>query len=163
MATLAETTNTITTDFEEELLFIAADGKPVSRAVANKISDFLWASIEEAFEYSNAHKDTISPDKSLLDFFRERVDGTDFTPEEKELFIETSKMWGVYVGDGVDRQSLKFFFLEECIDGSMYKPASPPFLYTHTDTPRQFVRGIHLQSDPGARIQGRCPAGGSPS
>ena len=128
MATLAEATNTTTTDFEEELLFIAADGKPVSRVVANKISDFLWASIEEAFEYSNAHKDTISPDKSLLDFFRERVDGTDFTPEEKELFIETSRLWGVYVGDGVDRQSLKFFCLEECIDGSMYKPVPPPFL-----------------------------------
>ncbi|PLB40803.1 flavin monoamine oxidase family protein [Aspergillus candidus] len=118
MATLAETTNTTTTDFEEELLLIAADGKPVSRAVANKISEFLWASIEEAFEYSNAHKDTISPDRSLLDFFRERVDGSDFTPEEKHLFIETSRMWGVYVGDGVDRQSLKFFCLEECIDGS---------------------------------------------
>ena len=26
-------------------------------------------------------------------------------------------MWGAYVGSPVERQSLKFFFLEECIEG----------------------------------------------
>lgn len=83
-----------------------------------KISEFLWTTIDEAFEYSNKHKDTISPDQSLLDFFREQVEKTGFSPVEKEACIQYCKLWGAYVGDPVERQSLKFFCLEECIDGS---------------------------------------------
>lgn len=30
-------------------------------------------------------------------------------------------MWGAYVGDGVELQSLKFFYLEDCIEGGTYE------------------------------------------
>ena len=39
------------------------------------------------------------------------------TAKERELVLGMSQMWGAYVGDSVDRQSLKFFFLEDCING----------------------------------------------
>lgn len=78
----------------------------------------MWSTIEEAFQYSNQYKDTISPDRSLFDFFREKIEKTDFSLTEKEACAETCKLWGAYVGDPIDRQSLKFFCLEECVDES---------------------------------------------
>jgi lysyl oxidase-like protein 2/3/4 len=115
---VAEVTGTTIEDFEGEQIIFSRDGKLVDKATSTKISESLWSTIDEAFEYSNAHKDSIPPDRSLLDFFKERVSKTDLSPEEKELCIETCKMWGAYVGDSIERQSLKFFCLEECIDGS---------------------------------------------
>lgn len=115
---MAEVTGTTIEDFEGEQLIFSRDGKLVDEVTSTKISEFLWSTIDDAFGYSNAHKDSIPPDRSLLDFFKERVSKTGLSPEEKELCIETCKMWGAYVGDSTERQSLKFFCLEECIDGS---------------------------------------------
>ena len=40
--------------------------------------------------------------------------------QEMELVLGMSQMWGAYVGDRVDLQSLKYFFLEDCIDGGRH-------------------------------------------
>lgn len=116
---VAEATNTTLQDFEGDPVIISTDGKLLSADIASKISEFMWATIEAAFEYSNTHKDDIPADRSVLDFFYEKLEKTDFTPKEKHLCIETCRMWGAYVGDPIERQSMKFFCLEECIDGSM--------------------------------------------
>ena len=132
---IADATSTRLVDFDdmEETVF-SPDGKKLDRQTVSKVSDFVWTTIEEAFEYSNCHKDTISPDRSLLDFFREKVDRRETssssssssitTDEEQSLCLEYCKLWGAYIGDCVSRQSLKFFCLEECIDGSKF-----PFLF----------------------------------
>ncbi|RHZ65743.1 hypothetical protein CDV55_107436 [Aspergillus turcosus] len=121
---VAEVTGTTIEDFEGEQIIFSRDGELIDEATSAKISEFLWSTIDEAFEYSNAHKDSIPPDRSLLDFFKERVSKTDLSPEEKQLCIDTCKMWGAYVGDSIERQSLKFFCLEECIDGNNFFIAS---------------------------------------
>ncbi|KAL4897188.1 hypothetical protein BDV59DRAFT_169970 [Aspergillus ambiguus] len=117
---IAESTHTAIEDFEGDPVIYSTDGKLLPAETATKISEFLWTTIEEAFEYSNAHKDTIPSDRSLLDFFREKIEKTDFTPREKHLSIETCRLWGAYVGDPIERQSMKFFCLEECIDGNNF-------------------------------------------
>lgn len=40
---------------------------------------------------------------------------------EVETVLGMSQMWGAYVGDHVEIQSLKFFYLEDCIEGGMHK------------------------------------------
>jgi hypothetical protein len=85
-----------------------------------KLAEWMWTIIDEAFEYSNRYKDIIPADKSLLDFCHEQIEKTNFTQEEKDACIEFSRFWGAYVGDPIERQSLKFFCLEECIEGSKY-------------------------------------------
>ncbi|GIK01639.1 hypothetical protein Aspvir_005677 [Aspergillus viridinutans] len=124
IAGVAEVTGTTIEDFEGEQIIFSRDGKLVDEVTSTKISEFLWSTIDEAFEYSNAHNDSIPPDQSLLDFFKERVSKTGLSPEEKALCIETCKLWGAYVGDSIERQSLKFFCLEECIDGNNFFIAS---------------------------------------
>lgn len=56
----------------------------------------------------------------MFDFFKDKVaERGDLSSPEKETCLEGSKLWGSYVGDPVERQSLRFFWLEECIDSSM--------------------------------------------
>lgn len=117
---ISEATETVLEDFEGNQALISTEGKAIDDALAAKISAVLWTTIEKAFEYSNTHKEIIPPERSLLDFFREEVEKTDLSTAEKELCIESCRLWGAYVGDPIERQSLKFFCLEECIDGSEY-------------------------------------------
>ncbi|KAI7528385.1 FAD/NAD(P)-binding domain-containing protein, partial [Hortaea werneckii] len=85
----------------------------------------LWDDgvIADAFRYSNSHHESISPATSLYDFFVEKSKSMFLDqPEEvakakRATFLQTTSMWGAYVGSDVRRQSLKFFWLEECIEG----------------------------------------------
>lgn len=107
-------------DWDGRQAIFDTTGSLCDEKTTNKILNFVWTTIEEAFQYSNRFKDEIPVDKSLLDFFKEQVAKTNFTQAEKDACIETSRMWGAYVGDSVDKQSLKFFCLEECIDESKH-------------------------------------------
>ncbi|KAE8355185.1 FAD/NAD(P)-binding domain-containing protein [Aspergillus coremiiformis] len=129
MLAIAKLTKTTVKVFEGNQALISMDGTPLNDSITTKISEFVWTTIENAFRYSNVHKDTIPPERSLFEFYQEKLEKTDFTPEEKKLCIETCRLWGAYVGDPIERQSLKFFCLEECIDGDNYFVAS-----TYKDT-----------------------------
>jgi hypothetical protein len=55
---------------------------------------------------------------SLYDFFVERV--KEMFPDRKEdadLLCQMSEMWGAYIGDPVQRQSLRFAWMEEVCGG----------------------------------------------
>ncbi|KAL4913704.1 hypothetical protein BDW62DRAFT_220512 [Aspergillus aurantiobrunneus] len=121
---IAEATGTQVKDFEGGQVVFGSDGRVVDERVATRVSDALWSTIEEAFRYSNGHKDDIPADRSLLDFIKERLEGSGLSAEEKGLCVDASRLWGAYVGDPVDKQSLKYFSLEESIDGSNYFVAS---------------------------------------
>ncbi|KAL4928488.1 flavin monoamine oxidase family protein [Aspergillus undulatus] len=121
---IANATGTTYAEFEGGQVVFGSDGKVVDEAVAARVSDVLWTTVEEAFKYSNAHKDDIPADKSLLDFIQERLGETELNEQEKRICLESARLWGAYVGDPIERQSLKFFSLEESIDGSNYFVAS---------------------------------------
>jgi hypothetical protein len=115
---IAEATQTVAHDPEGRNIPISCDGQLVNEERATKSAEFVWTTIEEAFEYSNQHGDSIPPERSLFDFIQEKLEKTNFSDEDKRLCLDSCKLWGAYVGDPIERQSLKFFRLEECIDGS---------------------------------------------
>jgi len=85
----------------------------------------LWDDglIAEAFKYSNENKDSIPVETSLYDFFEERVAKmfqdlpADQAEKKRRALLNVASMWGAYVGSPVTRQSLRFYWLEECIEG----------------------------------------------
>lgn len=87
--------------------------------MAEKLADFMWETIEGAFAFSQKNTANIPATKSLYGYFKDKLAETNFTPWEKEATLELSKLWGSYIGSPIDRQSLKFFFLEECLEGGM--------------------------------------------
>ncbi|KAJ5582350.1 hypothetical protein N7535_000970, partial [Penicillium sp. DV-2018c] len=123
--TIAEETGSAMYDAEcgGNIIF-SRDGDLINEETSAKVQDFVWTAIAEAFEYSNHHGESIPVEKSLFDFFCERIERTSFSDEEKQLCLDSCRLWGSYVGDQVDKQSLKFFRLEECVDGSNFVVAS---------------------------------------
>lgn len=122
------------------------DGQLLPQSEADQLQDSLWQLIDQATDYSKEHKAVIPSGKSLYDYGVERADeifGPSLPAEEapdasgrpaiprtessrirwkgheqrKELFLSMLHMWGSFIGSSVMRQSLKFFLLEEPVEG----------------------------------------------
>ncbi|KAI1380721.1 FAD/NAD(P)-binding domain-containing protein [Hypoxylon crocopeplum] len=119
---LAKATNTVTGSWEERSALFDEAGKQLPHSDAAVYAGVMWNIVSDAFAYSNKHSATISPDESLWDFFQKEVPGRipDSTPdfEQKRKYVyQIADQWGAFVGSHIFTQSLKFFWLEECIDG----------------------------------------------
>jgi Flavin containing amine oxidoreductase len=104
----------------------------------------VWGQIEAGMKHSNVHAGTtgISEKLSLLDWMRETLPkliaerleleherrpqnypepgSKDWEPLVQKLLnigLRTSGLWGAFVGSEVSTQSLRFLWLEECLDG----------------------------------------------
>ncbi|MCJ1396685.1 hypothetical protein MMC18_009577 [Xylographa bjoerkii] len=77
----------------------------------------VWDILADAFKYSNENCKSIAPNLSLKDFFRERLSASPLDGEAQNVVPELAEMWGGFIGDPFETQSLKWFWLEECLDG----------------------------------------------
>ena len=100
---------------------VGGEGHLVAPSEANGALKKVWEILEAAINHSTSHSEGIDPCKSLYSFFEhwcERASKCgDMTEGEMKLVLGMSQMWGAYVGDRVQRQSLKYFYLEDCIGG----------------------------------------------
>lgn len=100
-------------------------GSPLPEKEAAENTEHVWAIIEKAMELSNRDSASIPSGKSLFDFFQEQViekfpaEGEYDTEaiKKQRTVLEMAEMWGAFVGSPIQQQSLKFFWLEECLDG----------------------------------------------
>ena len=116
---MAKETNTIACPTGEDACVFDELGKVMEDEKAKKLAAIVWGIIADAFKYSN-ESESIPPDRSLRDFFVEQLEQKDLTEAEKKTVLQMGEMWGAFVGAPYESQSLKFFWLEECIDGGMF-------------------------------------------
>lgn len=115
---LAEKTKTVVMEPEEELALFDTQGRRRPDSEAVDLSGKMWEMVVDAFKYSDEHSADINPQTSLFEYFRAKLDQRpDLTPQKRDDLLQEAQMWGPFVGDSVETQSLKFFFLEECIEG----------------------------------------------
>ena len=114
---LAKETETETADPEEGAAVFDENGDVLGPELSKDLSKILWDIIAEAFQRSNHHASEIPPEKSLKDFLAERLTAKGVAEGEKKIVMQMAEMWGSFVGESFERQSLKWFFLEEVIDG----------------------------------------------
>ncbi|KAF2858224.1 FAD/NAD(P)-binding domain-containing protein [Piedraia hortae CBS 480.64] len=123
---IAKETGTYLQHWSDEVMLFDSDGKPISKVESAELMHLLWDDdglIADAYRYSREHSDSIDPDKSLFDFFVERSQSKyQHLPEEvarqkRETLLKVARTWGAYVGSPVTRQSLKYFWMEECLEG----------------------------------------------
>lgn len=91
-----------------------------------KHSGMMWGIVQDAFKHSNKHSAEIDPRESLFDFFKTRIvevipETTEDWQRKREVVLQMADLWGAFIGSPIERQSLKFFWLEECIEGGMSK------------------------------------------
>jgi hypothetical protein len=113
---LARQTETVVVEPKEGGALFDVDGQRRPDSEAVELSAKVWEMIVGAFQYSDQHTAQIDPNTSLWDHFRQALDHERSEEKKKDLLRE-AQMWGPFVGDPIEQQSLKFFFLEECIEG----------------------------------------------
>lgn len=122
---IAKKTATIFHSWEEEQTVFDPQGNIVNRDEAAEYAELLWDDgiIADAFRRSKESNESIHPDRSLYDFFVQKAERIfrnepeDVAKRKRETLLLYARMWGAYIGSSVNKQSLKFFYLEECIEG----------------------------------------------
>lgn len=124
---IANTTGTTLAVPEQNPFMFDEDGKQFSPEDAVFYSNRWWEIIQEAFEYSHDMGSVLDPTESLYDFAQKRA--LDLFPDgetekshieverKRKIFLQVCEMWGAFTGSPVTKQSLKFFWLEECLEG----------------------------------------------
>ena len=122
---LAKETGTPLHRWKESALLVDHEGHLAAPSEANKALKQVWEILEGAMDHSTNRNEEIHSSASLYRFFEDWCDRAfqrgDMTGREVELVLGMSQMWGAYVGDRVDLQSLKYFYLEDCIEGGRHK------------------------------------------
>ncbi|KAI3394748.1 hypothetical protein diail_2277 [Diaporthe ilicicola] len=139
------------------------DGELYSLQEGERYSQMMWDIVQAAFKHSNKNTAEIDPDESLLDFFKVTLkelipDSTEGWQRKREIVLQMADLWGAFVGSPVDRQSLKFFWLEECIEGeNLYCSGTYAKILAHIAAPalkgatikyNTLVHRIHARSSP---------------
>jgi hypothetical protein len=114
---LAAKTKTTLHEWEDRQAVIDSTGHRMDDDEAETYSEIVWEIVAQAFKYSDRSSRTIDPQKSLWDYFKEEVPKRESDPAKIAEILKMATRWGAFVGDPIERQSLKFFFLEETIDG----------------------------------------------
>ncbi|KAI1159247.1 FAD/NAD(P)-binding domain-containing protein [Nemania serpens] len=119
---LAQKTNTATGSWTAKSSIVDEAGKILPTPDAEACSNMMWDIIGTAFTHSNRNTSAIGANESLLDFFgrqlAERIpEHSPDASQKREIMFQIAESWGAYVGSHVVSQSLKYFWLEECIDG----------------------------------------------
>lgn len=121
---IANATRTSSTALDNSSNSFDEFGVRFPSANGTKYETILWDIIGEAFEYSKQKGSEIDPSKSLLDYFKEKI--PEYIPDteaeyekHRQITLQMCESWGAFIGTRIARQSLKFFWLEECIDGGM--------------------------------------------
>ncbi|KAJ4305833.1 hypothetical protein N0V90_001365 [Kalmusia sp. IMI 367209] len=125
MLDLAKETNTITMDWDGRQSIFDRSGKQMPAKEAGEDFELVWSIIEQGMKYSEDKSASIPAEESLHDFFKKKVpeiipidmEGDKEVERKRETILDMAEMWGAFVGSPIEKQSLKFFWLEECIDG----------------------------------------------
>ncbi|KAH8811690.1 flavin-containing amine oxidoreductase [Xylogone sp. PMI_703] len=118
ISNLAEETDTLVHSWEAKDLFFES-GKHMGQAGID-LSEEMWNIVLKAFKHSEENCATIDPSESLYDFFKQKLYETYPNPDDEEMrqaLLQLAELWGAIVGEPASRQSLKYFWLEECVDG----------------------------------------------
>lgn len=119
---IARQSNTAFGSWDTGSFVFNEDGEPYSSEEGERYSTMMWHVVQAAFKHSNKSSAEIDPNESLLDFFKATLkelipESTDDWQRKRETVLQMADLWGAWVGSPVERQSLRFFWLEETLDG----------------------------------------------
>ena len=104
--------------------FYDESGNEIDHEIGREHSRLSWDIVTEAIKHSEEYGAMIPPEKSLMDFYKITLEKKDLSESSKKLILGMARMWGNIVGEPIEMQSLRFMWLEECIEGgeSLWPP-----------------------------------------
>lgn len=119
---LAEETKTPLHSWNRRSHVYDEDGQLVESSKADELSDLVWEIVDEALKFSEEHPDQIPETMNLFNFFQKRAQEIfPDEPRDQKLLLNMSQMWGAYIGHPIEKQSLKFAWMERCCVGGILK------------------------------------------
>ena len=93
-------------------------GKEIDSNTALTLSATTWDIIDEAIRYSQRDRGaSIPPQTSLIDYIEHATRLRGYDEVKSKLIVDMAHMWSNIVGEPVEKQSLRYMWLEECIEG----------------------------------------------
>lgn len=119
---LAKETGTATGHWDRRSYVFDEAGDLFDLSESEVYSTIMWGIVQDAFDHSNKNTADIHPDESLWDFFQYKVvekipDTEEDFAKKRQTVLQIAELWGAFSGSPIETQSLKFFWLEECIEG----------------------------------------------
>ena len=115
----AKATDSTTFLFEDVHSIYLTDGTHLKGEEARALHTQVWDIFDAASEYSRTNSSSIPSDMSLLDWVVKELNGSKLSSADKDRILQVSQAWGAYVGDPVDTQSLRNFWLEGGMEGGI--------------------------------------------
>ena len=119
---LAQETQTATYLLPERQMVLDENGDPLLGSEINELHETFWEIVNDAFQFSDEKNEFIEASESLMDFVRREAEHKfDEQPtreaiRKRDLLLQTADMWGAFVGNPIERQSLKFCWLEKSVE-----------------------------------------------
>lgn len=118
---LARDTKTVLHTWNGKTQIYDKNGQALDSAKADQLSDLVWETFDEALKFSEENGDKIPETLSLYDFFAQKAKELfPDQPEDQKLLLDMSQVWGAYIGHPVDKQSLRFAWMERCCVGGEF-------------------------------------------
>ncbi|KAL9009930.1 MAG: hypothetical protein Q9173_005084 [Seirophora scorigena] len=121
---LAKETATPLHPWNQSTLLLDSEGRLLATSEANNALKQVWEILEDAMAHSKISSGDIQSAATLDSYFETWCDQAlqfgKMTQHEAGLVLGMSQMWGAYIGDRVELQSLKYFYLKACIEGEDY-------------------------------------------
>lgn len=119
-------------------------GNRLDPDIATQRYDTVWSFLDQAISHSLENSRTVSPHAKMADFFEDKVKHEIHDVDHQRLLRQVVKMWGAFMGNDYENQSLKNFWLEQGLEGGEAPAASFIFLSIYHRR-RQRVRCEYLQ------------------
>ena len=102
------------------------NGVWIDTETARRFYEEVWEILEMAVEKSGKDAESISDEVKMMDFFREEVQKRCSRAEQPEdyeaLMVQIVEMWGAFMGDECEKQSLKNLWLDAGLEGGKVVP-----------------------------------------
>ena len=114
---LACTANTVMSACGSVYSIYDTNGTWLDSDDAKSLYDEVWNILHKAYKYSSENSNSIDPSAKMSDFFQATIGNETYNEETRTKLMNIVEMWGAFIGTEWDRQSLKFFWLDEGVDG----------------------------------------------
>ncbi|EFY85276.1 flavin containing amine oxidase, putative [Metarhizium acridum CQMa 102] len=118
IALLASMTDTDIVPDEPDSIFFDSAGERIPKDKADPCAEVVAGALKKAIEHSKKRSSSIDPQTSVLDYVLEIVRQSHLNAESKIICEQMIHMYNSEIGDCIASQSLKYFHLEDGMDGN---------------------------------------------
>lgn len=117
---LAEQTDSLTSACGAVYSILDINGYLLDQNLARELYDRVWDLLDQAAALSKQKHEEIESAKTLMDYFRESVSELNVDANHARLMVLIVEMWGAFMGDEGENQSLKNLWLDEGLIGGEF-------------------------------------------